>query len=187
MIRAFVAIRLPEDVAGDLIAAQAGLPAGRPVEPENLHLTLAFLGEHPEPVVEDVHFALAGFRIPSFDLALEGMGLFGEARPRVLYAGVRPEPTLSRLREKVVRATRGAGVDPERKRYHPHVTLARFNRDLDAVDALRVRDFAGAGAGFRAGPFRVGSFGLWRSFLGRSGAIHEQMAEYALEAATAGP
>jgi len=186
MIRAFVAVRLPEDVAGDLIAAQAGLPAGRPVAPENLHLTLAFLGEHPEPVIEDVHFGLADFRLPSFDLALEGLGLFGDARPRVLYAGVRREPELTRLREKVVQAARGAGLDPERKRYRPHVTLARFNRDLDGVDALRVRDFAGAGGGFRAGPFRVESFGLWRSFLGKSGAVYEEMAEYALVAGPAG-
>ena len=186
MIRAFVAIPLPDEVAGDLVAAQAGLPAGRPVEPENLHLTLAFLGEHPEPVIEDVHFALAAFRLPSFDLTLEGLGLFGDVRPRVLYAGIRREPGLTRLRDKVVQAARGAGLDPERKRYQPHVTLARFNRELDGADALRVRDFAGAGGGFRARPFRVESFGLWRSFLGRSGAIHEEMAEYPLDAAPVG-
>jgi 2'-5' RNA ligase len=181
MIRAFVAIALPEEVAGDLIAAQAGLPAGRPVEPGNLHLTVAFLGEHPGPVIEDAHFAFAGFRLPAFELTLEGLGLFGEPRPRVLHAGVRPEPGLTRLREKVVQAARGAGLDLGRERYQPHVTLARFNRGLDGADALRVRDFAGRGAGFRSGPFRVESFGLWRSFLGRSGPVYEEMAEYALD------
>ncbi len=180
MIRAFVAIRPPDEVAGELVAAQAGLPAGRPVEPENLHLTVAFLGEHPEPVIEDAHYALAGVRTEAFDLTLEGLGLFGDARPKVLHAGVRPERGLTRLREKVVQAARSAGLGMSRERYQPHVTLARFGRGLDGADALRVRDFAGRGAGFRSDRFRVAEFGLWRSFLGRSGAVYEEMASYAL-------
>jgi 2'-5' RNA ligase len=186
MIRAFVAVPMPEAVAGDLIAAQAGLPAGRPVEAGNLHLTVAFLGEHPRPVIEDVHLALAGLRAPAFDLTLEGLDLFGDAKPRVLHAGVRPERGLTRLREKVMQAARGAGLEMGRERYQPHVTLARFNRGLVGADALRMRDFAGSGAGFRSGPFRVEGFGLWRSFLGRSGPVYEEMAAYALDAAPAG-
>ena len=152
MIRAFVAIALPEDVADALLAAQAGLPAGRAVERDALHLTLAFLGEHPEPAVEDAHCALEAIRLPAFQLRLAGLGLFGEGRPKVLHAEAAPEPRLLQLREKVVQAARGAGMRLERARFRPHVTLARCNAGLAGEEAERMRAFAALGAGFRAGP-----------------------------------
>jgi 2'-5' RNA ligase len=180
MMRAFVALRLPEAVVATLVAAQAGLPEGRPVARENLHLTVAFLGEHPGPVVEDVHYALAAIRLPRFVLSLRGLDLPGGDRAKVLAAGVDPEPRLRLLREKVLQAARGAGIEFPRERYLPHVTLARFNAGLRGEAAERMRGFVLDGAGFRAGPFKVERFALWRSHLGRSGPIYEELAEYAL-------
>lgn len=185
MIRAFVAITPPDEVASTLVAAQAGLPAGRPVDRGALHLTLAFLGEHPEPLIEDVHYALASIRHPSFALRLAELGLLGEGRSQVLYAGVGAEPHLSRLREKVVQAGRNAGLALERRRYRPHVTLARFNAGLAGEEAERVRAFVARGAGFRAGPFEVGQFVLMRSYLGRAGPVYDAMAAYPLQPHTA--
>lgn len=181
MIRAFVAIAPPEEVASALVAAQAGLPAGRAVERGALHLTLAFLGEHPEPLVEDVHYALAAIRHPVFALRLAGLGLLGEGRSQVLHAGVEPAPDLSRLREKVVQAARDAGLAFERRRYRPHVTLARFNAGLGGEEAERVRAFVARGAGFRAEPFEVGEFVLMRSWLGRAGPVYDTLAAYPLQ------
>ncbi len=180
MIRAFAAIALPGPVAGALVAAQAGLPCGRPVAPENLHITVAFLGEHPEPLVEDVHLALDGIRAPAFELALAGVGLFGGDRLRVLYAEARPEPALNRLREKVLQAARGAGLRLPRERYSPHVTLARFNSRPGGEEAIEVRDFAARRMGLTAGPFEVGEFLLIRSTLGRNGPVYEELAAYHL-------
>ena len=180
MIRAFAAIALPGPVTSALTAAQAGLPAGRPVAPENFHLTVAFLGEHPEPVIEDVHLALDGIRAPEFALTLTGAGLFGGRRPRALYAGVRPEPALSRLRKKVLQAARDAGLHMPRGRYTPHVTLARFNAGLQGDEAAEMRDFAARRMGFTAGPFEVGAFLLIRSTLGRNGPVYEELAAYPL-------
>jgi len=180
MIRAFVAIALPESVVRSLTAAQAGLPAGRPVAPENSHLTVAFLGEHPEPVIEDVHLALDEIHAPGFALTLSGTGLFGARRPRVLYARVQPEPALNRLRKKVLQAARGAGLRLARERYSPHVTLARFNSHLGAEEAQEIRDFAARRMGFTAGPFSVGEFQLFRSTLGRNGPIYQELAAYPL-------
>lgn len=180
MIRAFVAIPLPDEVIRALTAAQAGLPAGRPVAPENFHITVAFLGEHPEPLVEDVHLALDGIHAPAFELTLDGLGLFGGDRPRVLYADVRPEPMLSHLREKVLQAARGAGLRMDRARYNPHVTLARFNSGLKGEDAEKMRNFTVRRMAFKAGPFEVDEFHLWRSTLGRNGPIYEELAAYPL-------
>lgn len=180
MIRAFVAIPLPEEVNRSLTAAQAGLPTGRPVAPENFHITVAFLGEHPEPVIEDVHFALDSIRAPAFDLTLDGLGLFGGERPRSLHAEVRPEPRLSHLREKVLQAARGAGLRMDRTRYNPHVTLARFNNGLKGEDAEKMRTFTVRRMAFKAGPFGVTEFVLYRSTLGRNGPIYEDLATYPL-------
>ena len=180
MIRAFVAIPLPEHVIQSLTAAQAGLPTGRPVPPENLHITVAFLGEHPEPLIEDVHFALDNVRAPAFELTLDGLGLFGGNRPRVLCAEVRPEPMLSHLREKVLQAARGAGIRLDRARYNPHVTLARFNNGLKGEDAEKMRTFTVRRMAFKVGPFAVDEFHLYRSNLGRKGPIYEELAAYKL-------
>ncbi len=180
MIRAFAGIALPDSVVRSLTAARAGLPSGRPVPPENFHLTVAFLGEHPEPVIEDVHLALDKIRAPGFELTLSGTGLFGGPRPRVLYARVQPEPALDRLREKVLQAARGAGLRLPRERYSPHVTLARFNLRLKGEDAIEMRDFAARRMGFDAGPFEVGEFLLMRSMLGRNGPVYQELAAYPL-------
>ena len=188
MIRAFVGIPLPEEAADALEAAQAGIPAGRVVPHDNFHLTLAFLGEQPRPVLEDAHDALGGVRTPGFSLRIDGLGMFGGARPRVLFAQVAAEPGLAQLHRKVLRAVREAGIELPRERFHPHVTLARFGDGLRGEDAAEMQAFVARRIGVRAGPFAVESFVLYRSHLGRAGVIYEALAEYPLaESPMAGP
>src|SRR6056297_1846927 len=117
MIRAFVGLPLPEEVVERLEAVQAGLPAGRPVEPENFHVTLAFLGEQPEPVVEDVHHELERIDAPAPVLSVEGLNMFGGARMRTLHAAIAGDAALKRLRGRVLAAVRGAGVAVARERF----------------------------------------------------------------------
>jgi RNA 2',3'-cyclic 3'-phosphodiesterase len=179
MIRTFVGIGIPEDVAGALQAQQAGLPAGRAVPPENFHVTLAFLGEHPMPVVEDVHYALEAVSAPGFSIRLEGIGLFGE-RSRTVQALVRPEPGLTHLRARVLEAARSAGIPLPRARFQPHVTLARIAAGATGEDILRLEAFTASRAGFVLGPVPVDAFVLYRSRLGRGGAAYEAMATYPL-------
>ena len=111
MIRAFVGLPVPREIARDLEAAQAGLPVGNPVASENFHITLAFLGEHQSPVIEDVHHALTPIVAPEVAIDISGLGTFGNAAPRILFAGVQPSPALGELRKKVRRAAREAGAE----------------------------------------------------------------------------
>lgn len=186
MIRAFVGIPLPGEAADALEAAQAGIPAGRVVPYDNFHLTLAFLGEQPRTVLEDVHDVLDAVRVPAFALRVEGLGMFGGARPRVLFAEVAAEPGLDRLRRKVLRAVHEAGVELPRARFHPHVTLARFGDGLRGEEAADMQAFLARRMAVRAGPFEVGCFVLYRSHLGRAGPVYEALAEYPLADTTAG-
>lgn len=182
MIRAFVGIGMPDEIAAALGAAQTGLP-GRLIEPENLHLTLAFLGELPGPALEDVHYALDGLSAPVFQLRLEGVDSFGRPQPTSAHVRAMPDAGLSHLRSKVARAVREAGAALDGRRFTPHVTLARFGAGLGPDDAQDLAAWFGRRADFRAGPFPVSEFTLFRSHLGRRGAAYEALEHYPLQPA----
>ena len=178
-MRCFIAIDLPDPVRDALEPVLAALPFGRPADPDQLHLTLAFLGEQPDELVEAAHLALEGIRFPRFDLQLAGLGSFPERRPQVLWAGVREASAVAALHGRVRAALHGAGLVLERRRFRPHVTLARVDRPGPADDDSLAR-FLGRWSGFPAPAFEVDSFGLWRSVLHRSGARHDELARYPL-------
>ncbi|MEM9145712.1 MAG: RNA 2',3'-cyclic phosphodiesterase [Pseudomonadota bacterium] len=181
MIRAFAAIPVPEDTGALLAPLQARLPSVRVVPRQALHVTLVFIGEHQEPVIEDLHYALEAIAAQPFALALSGLGMFGGASPRVLYAGVAPEPKLKALRDRVRSAGREAGIVLAQEKFLPHVTLARFPKTgLGAEDTARLDAAVASHAGLRLAPFAVEKFTLFRSHLGRSGPNYEPLADYPL-------
>jgi len=178
VIRAFAAIALPEAVRTDLAILQQGLPVVRAVAPEALHLTLVFLGEVEEPALEEVHHAFRALGAPAFELTLAGVGVFGGDRPRAVWAGIAESAPLRHLQAKVEAAARGAGLELDRRRFVPHVTLARPNPAR--LDRARFEDFMARHAGYRGLGFAVGDFRLYRSRLGRGGAAYEELARYPL-------
>lgn len=181
MIRAFVALPLPDAVRQRLNLLQFLLPLPRRVAPENLHLTLAFLGEVPGHLLEDAHHALEAIRAAPFALSLAGVGSFGGSEPRAVYAGVAPAPALEHLQRKVATALRRAGIGLEKRRFTPHVTLARLNPErLSPQDRMRLSDALAANASFSTEPFQVEAFALYRSHLGGEGAHYEELARYPL-------
>ncbi len=178
MIRCFAAIPLPGDIRDRLAGLMQMLPVPRRIESENLHLTLAFLGEVTDDVAEEAHHAFDAIKAERFALALRGVGSFGGDKPRSVHAGVLPEPALDRLQSKVETAARRAGAPVEARRFVPHVTLARLKPGQ--VDPRRLEHAILDLAGFAAGPFTVDRFVLYRSHLGRRGALYEELASYPL-------
>jgi 2'-5' RNA ligase len=184
VIRLFVAIELPEDVRQRLAGLCVGVPGARWVRPENIHLTLRFIGEVPEDRCHDIDAALSQIRAPGFDVALEGVGCFPvRGQARVLWAGVSRNDAVAHLYGKVESALVRTGLEPEGRKFSPHVTLAR----LRGAPMNRVQGFIAQNHLFRAGPFAVETFTLFSSFLSQSGAIHRPEASYPLSAAETGP
>jgi 2'-5' RNA ligase len=179
MIRAFVALDLPDEVRGLLAVQQFMIPLPRKVEPSLMHLTVAFLGEVPPERLEAAHERFAEVRLPPFELRLRGLGLFGGERPRAFWAGVEPSEPLTRLHDRVVAAARQAGCPVEARRFVPHVTLGRFPPP-GRIAAMRLEQAVVEGAGFRAGPWMVEAFCLKQSRLGPKGPHYDDLAQYRL-------
>ncbi|MBP1804809.1 RNA 2',3'-cyclic phosphodiesterase [Rubellimicrobium aerolatum] len=178
-MRAFLAIPIPDPVRDALERVQEQLPFGRPADPEQLHLTLAFLGEQPDDLIQSAHEALEDLRFPAFVLQLQGLGTFGDRSPTALWAGVRDPAPAKALRDRILPALHGAGITLERTRFRPHVTLARLARTAPA-DHERLARFLSRWEAFPSPAFTVDSFALYRSTLRPSGAIHEELARYPL-------
>lgn len=178
-MRLFVAIDLPEETKQRLAAMCAGVPGAKWVGIDQMHVTLRFLGELDGARVRDVVESLAGVRAPAFEIGLHGIGTFGTGnRVRVLWAGVEAGPELGQLHGRVERAVRGAGVEPEGRKFHAHVTLARFKGA-----SPNLAQYLSYHEPFRAGPFTATEFVLYSSHLNSRAAIYRAEARYPLAAA----
>ncbi len=176
-MRLFVALDLPWDLRQRLSALAGGLPGARWVPPENYHLTLRFIGEVPAYQAEEVDLALASLRGRGFTLALAGIGTFAKAgRATSLWVGVPRNPELDHLQAKIETALQRAGLEPERRRFVPHVSLAR----LDNVPEAKLAGFVQAHNLFRAGPVAVEHFTLFSSRLGKEQSVYTAEVDYGL-------
>ncbi|MBL8659372.1 MAG: RNA 2',3'-cyclic phosphodiesterase [Rhodospirillales bacterium] len=177
MIRLFVALPLPESVTSELARTCSGLPGARWVDTSSMHVTLRFIGEVDGAAAEDVHQTLQRLRAPAFAMSISGVGCFESAgKVRSLWAGVEKHDLLVRLRDKVETAVTRAGIPAERRRFKPHVTLARFRNGV----AARVGHFLEMNNDLQAGPVWVDQFTLFRSHLGGQGAHYERLCDYPL-------
>lgn len=181
--RLFVAITPPHELRTPLLQARGLLRRRLPpqsvkwMEPDQMHLTLRFLGDVPVAEVDDVLRAVtrvaAGMQ--PFDLTLEGLGAFPPDRvPRVLWVGMSGAlDALAALHAAMLAATAPWGVREERP-FHGHLTLGRV-RDLRGDDA---RAFCAAWSDCaleRVGRWRVTTAELFRSVLTKEGAIHTRL------------
>jgi 2'-5' RNA ligase len=177
-MRVFVAIDLPDHVRRELEALQSALPVGRAVPAENLHLTLSFLGDQNETAVEDAHEALATIRARAFEVQLAGVESFGHRSPQVIFADVARCPELLDLEQRVTRSLRHAGLAFQKRRFRPHVTLARLPKTLSSFELDRLRGYLAEHAALRGHLFRVTSFQLYQTTLMPQAALHDILASY---------
>ncbi len=178
-VRLFAALDLPDDIAERLQALMKGVPGAKWRPRENLHLTLRFFGEVPEPTADDIDAALGEVSEANapFDLQLKAAGAFGGAEPHALWIGARESGALKKLAADCERAARRAGLKPESRKFAAHVTLAY----LSAAPLDRVQAFQQRLGLFETRPFRVESFGLYSSQVRKSAPSHYRLeAEYPL-------
>ena len=160
-MRLFIAIRLSDAMKDSLIHTQNALydrgVRGNYTSEENLHLTLAFIGEYPdfEPVLD----ALSAVSFRPFELRLEGMGRFGD----LWWAGMSDSAPLTAVVRRVRRALAEKNIPFDKKRFTPHITL--------------IRKAAGEMPGLAPGPvaMTVDTISLMRSDRGRNGMIYTEL------------
>jgi 2'-5' RNA ligase len=176
MHRLFVAIRPPEPIRDLLLDAMDDSADFRWQDEEQLHITLRFVGEVDRPVGDDLASALTRVRADRFTIRVSGVGRFEQRSSGALWAGLEPKEPLAALAAKIERACQSVGLDPERRAFHPHITLARWK-------GRRSREVAGfleRTRGLVSDPFEVDEFTLFESHLSRHGALYEAVADYPL-------
>jgi 2'-5' RNA ligase len=183
-VRLFVALDVPDRVREALAELSARLKktclSARWVRLESVHITLKFIGEVSLETVEKIRVALGSLpAFPAFMLRFAGLGFFPNARrPRVFWAGVEADPQLAALAEAIEAKLDPLGIPAEKRDFHPHLTLARFDSPqgtqalVAAVEALGAPEFGGE---------TCNEFHLYQSVLKRSGSEYTRLVTYPLQ------
>jgi 2'-5' RNA ligase len=178
MPRLFTALEIPAEVGRSLAMLRGGLPGARWIDPENYHLTLRFIGDIDDGLAREIAFMLGNVNRLSFELRLDGLTSFGGRRPRAVVAIAARTQQLFELQAEHERLMQRVGLEPEGRKYTPHVTLARL-RDASSHD---VADYLATRHPFRPAPFRVSRFVLYSSRASVGGGPYVIEAAYPLAA-----
>lgn len=161
-MRLFVAINLSDEMKDALINAQNEMYdmgiRGNYTKEENLHLTLAFIGEYPD--AEPVMDALSAVSFTPFDISLDGIGSFGS----LWWAGMKDSPALTAVVRRVRRALAENDIPFDRKRFSPHITLIR--KPSGEMPGTEIEPVS----------MTVTTISLMRSDRGRNGMIYTELA-----------
>ena len=178
MQRIFTALEIPADVGQELATLRGGLPGARWIDPENYHLTLRFIGDVDDSIAREVAWLLGQVRRKGFELRFDSLISFGGRRPRAVVATLAPTPALIELQAEHERLLQRVGLEPEGRKYTPHVTLARL-RDSSS---RQVADYLATRALMRPLPFPVSRFVLLSSRASVGGGPYVVEAAYPLAA-----
>ena len=168
--RLFVAIDMPDSAAEALDDLNPQLAGVRWTAREQLHLTLAFFGQVAGPNEDVLKEKLVAIEFHSFFLPITGTGTFPpKGPPKIIWIGVGSgHPHLFQIHKRVQEAALAAGLEPELRSWHPHVTLARCGD----VSRQAIQPFLRKTEGFDAGLIKVEQFHLYSSKLLPSGSVH---------------
>lgn len=169
MVRLFVGLEIPEQVRSALYDVRGGVEGAHWQRDDQLHLTLAFIGDVPKRTWHEIEGELSRITLAPFELSLRGVGFFGKPKqPKTLWTGVSDRAPLIHLHDKICHAMDVICVDVERRKYKPHVTLARFRRHAHA----RIGDWLTEHENLQTPTFTVEHFTLFSSQLTREGSYY---------------
>ena len=174
MPRLFTGVEIPSDVGQALATLRGGLPGARWIDPENYHLTLRFIGDVDDTTAHEVASMLGRVKRGPFELHMEGLISFGGRKPRAVVASVAPERALLDMQSEHERLMQRIGLEPEGRKYTPHVTLARLRES----SSEQVAEYLSARGYFRTSRFRVSRFVLFSSRASTGGGPYVVEASY---------
>ena len=168
--RLFVAIDLPESTRQLLVNIDPQIRGVRWIDAAQMHLTLAFFGDVAEIIDSALREKLNTIEFGAFFLPITGVGTFSaKGAPKIIWIGVgKAHPHLFQIHKRVHEAALAAGLEPELRPWHPHITIARCGD----VAPQSLRRFLRSNAELDAGMIRVEAFYLYSSKLTTAGPIH---------------
>ncbi len=178
MPRLFTGLEIPPSVAQSLAMMRGGLPGARWIDPENYHLTLRFIGDIDDALARDIAGLLGRAQRTPFELRLDGLSSFGGRKPRAVVAAIPQVSPLMELQAEHERLLQRLGLEPEGRKYTPHVTLARL-RDSSS---RQVADYLTERGHYRSPTFQVSRFVLFSSRASIGGGPYIVEAAYPLAA-----
>ena len=143
MPRLFTGLEIPAEIGQTLSSLRGGLPGARWIDPENYHVTLRFIGDIDGISANEIASMLVRVNRKPFEVRLQGLTSFGGKKPRAVVAAVEPSRPLIELQAEHERLMQRLGLDPEGRKFTPHVTLARLHdaSSQDVADYLSVRGY----------------------------------------------
>ena len=178
MPRLFTGLEIPFHVGQSLSTLRGGLPGARWIDPENYHVTLRFIGDVDDTIAHEVASLLGRVRRQPFELRVDDLKSFGGRKPRAVVATLDPAQALMELQADHERLMQRVGLEPEGRKYIPHVTLARLRDSSNR----QVADYLALRAPFRSPAFQVARFVLFSSRNSVGGGPYVVEAAYPLAA-----
>jgi 2'-5' RNA ligase len=178
MPRLFTGLEIPREIGESLAMLRGGLPGARWIDPENYHMTLRFIGDIDDALAREIAFMLQQVRRHAFELRFDGLSSFGGRRPRAVIAALAPAAPLIELQAEQERILQRVGVEPEGRKFSPHVTLARL-RD---TSSRQVADYLATRGPLNGLRFAVSRFVLFSSRASVGGGPYVVEAAYPLAA-----
>lgn len=178
MPRLFVGLEIPREVGERLSLLRGGLPGARWIDPENYHITLRFIGDIDDRLAGDIASLLDGVRRRSFDVRFGSLMQFGGNKPRAIVASIEPIQPLVELQSELERLMQRLGLEPEGRKFTPHVTLARLRHS----SPRDVADYLSSRGPLFGSSFKVSRFVLYSARASVGGGPYVVEADYPLAA-----